>query len=256
MDFIISSVTDIGIKRTENQDSIFASCYSHNNERAAFAVLCDGMGGLSHGSVASKSIVDAFSKWADEQLPNMNFASLTDQQIRMSWMGVIREENEKLRLFGVEHGCVVGSTLTAALLTERRYYIVNIGDSRAYLLGRESRQITEDHTMVAEEVRRGNLSETQAEQAPIKNILTRCVGVFAQAKPDFFFGETGGKCSFILCSDGFRHKISKEEMREYLVVQKEDEQSDRSEKLRRLVELNKMRGETDNISAIVIDIRS
>ncbi len=252
----MTTVTDIGIKRTENQDALFAASYSNGRENAAFAVLCDGMGGLAHGSVASNRIVDSFSLWAQEQLSVMDFSVLSDQMVRTAWTQMVQEENERIRQFGKNNGCSVGSTLVVALLTGRRYYIMNVGDSRAYFINNNIRQITEDHTVVAEEVRKGNLSEEQAEQAPIKNILTRCVGVYAEAKPDFFFGNTEPETACLLCSDGFRHLISKAEMRDTFRLRENPNSEDLTERVKYLIELNKSRGEKDNISAAVIYAKS
>lgn len=255
MKFYVSTITDVGIKRKENQDSLFAATYFDGVEEIAFAVLCDGMGGLAHGAMASASIVSAFSKWAEERLTNLDCSLLSDQQIRMEWTDLVQRENEKLVLFGRTGGAAVGSTLTAALLTSQRYYVLNIGDSRTYFLNENARQITLDHTIVAEEVRKGNLSEAQAECAPIRNVLTRCVGVAKSVQPDFFFGVTEKETVCLLCSDGFRHKISKEEMKENLLPVNGSDGSKLSGGLKELVELNKARGETDNISAVAIYIQ-
>lgn len=256
MDYYIATLSDIGIKRKENQDAVFAASYCNGRENAAFAVLCDGMGGLSHGAMASASVVHAFTRWAEEQLPVMDYAAVTEEQLCAVWTELVRNENDTLRAFGKNNGCSAGSTLVVALLTERRYYIMNVGDSRAYFVTSNIRQITEDHTVIAEEVRKGNLSEEQAEQAPIKNILTRCIGVYPQVQPDFFFGKIEPKTICLLCSDGFRHLISKAEMRDAFLLQKELDSTDLGERVKYLVELNKSRGETDNISAVAINVKS
>lgn len=255
MKFFIATATDVGIKRDSNQDSLFANEYETPCGRVAFAVLCDGMGGLQHGEVASASIVGAFSAWAEETLPRLSPDMLEDCHIRREWMRIVASENEKLREYGRLNGCSIGSTLVALLLTQSRYYALNIGDSRIYRLAGRAEQLTEDHTLVAEEIRKGNLTEEQATASPIKSVLTRCVGVSAHVYPDLFFGDTGVETAYMLCSDGFRHKITKDEMLEQLLPRGGSDASSLDEGLRTLIERNKARGETDNISAIDIYVR-
>lgn len=252
MKFYVASVTDVGIKRRENQDALFASTFSNEQRNVAFAVLCDGMGGLSHGAMASNSIVSAFTQWAEEHIPNMNPTELTPESVYSDWDAIVREENDKLRSYGENNGFTMGSTLVVALFTEQSYFIINIGDSRAYFLSPTVQQITMDHSVIAEEVRKGNMSEEQAEQSPIKNVLTRCVGVAKTVQPDLYFGDTEKETVCLICSDGFRHRVTKEEMRETLVLPRAGTFAAIPAKLSTLVDLNKSRGETDNISAIVI----
>ena len=113
------------------------------------------------------------------------------------------------------------------------------------------RQLTEDHTVVANEVRLGNLTKEQADHSSIQNVLTRCVGVQEEVYPDLFFGEVQRDAVYMLCSDGFRHRITEDEMQKYLRRPAEGSlQMKRQEEY--LIELNKQRGETDNISVITI----
>ena len=248
--FYISTATDIGIKRENNQDSLFAKEYETKLGTVAFAVLCDGMGGLQHGEIASRSIVKAFVEWAERVLPRIDPNALEDCYIRQEWTSIVAEENEKLREYGQRNGCSIGSTLVTLLLTEKRYYILNIGDSRVYRIDDRVTQLTEDHTVIAEEIRKGNLSEEQALASPIKSVLTRCVGVSTHVYPDLFFGDTGRGTTYMLCSDGFRHKISKEEMAEHLLPSSNNIDLCMKTGIYTLIERNKARGETDNISVI------
>lgn len=252
MNFFCTSATDVGIKRTENQDAMFVKEYRTIYGKAVFAVLCDGMGGLQHGEVASASVTAAFSEWADSVLPTPDLHQLEDHYIRQEWTRIIVEENTKLRKHGEANGYSIGSTVTAMLLTEARYYILNIGDSRAYKISDDVTQLTEDHTVIAEEIRKGNLSEEQAAVSPLKSVLTRCVGVSEYAYPDLFFGDTGSGTAYMLCSDGFRHKINRAEMREKLLPKGGDPLEQMRTGIRELIERNKARGETDNITVINI----
>lgn len=251
MNFFIAALTDKGVRRPTNQDSLFTRQFMTGCGKYAFAILCDGMGGLQHGELASTSIVSAFSAWANERLPILE-EPLMDHEIRREWTGLIQLNNQELLTYGLANSCKLGSTVTVLLLSEIRYFILNIGDTRAYELYDGCRQLTVDHTVIADEISMGNLTPEQAEASPIKNILTRCVGVYDHVYPDMFFGDTRPGAVYLLCSDGFRHRISAVEMAEYL----KPRSSDPAQELRRgegkLIELVKERGEKDNISVVAI----
>lgn len=252
MNFCISAVTDVGIKKTVNQDCLFVKQYQTAIGNVVFAVLCDGMGGLQRGEEASAAIVEAFQLWAEKQLIQMAKVSIEDCDIRRQWTEIITEQNKKLYDYGEAEGISIGSTVVALLLTEERYYALNIGDSRIYEIGAEVKQITSDHTVIAEEIRRGNMTPQQAETAPMKNVLTRCIGAESTVYPDMFFGSPRKDCVYVLCSDGFRHLISETEMQTLLLLQNEPNTHRMENCARELVERNKRRGETDNISVITI----
>lgn len=255
MDFYISSITDVGTRREVNQDSIFAESFSTPIGQAVFAILCDGMGGLEHGEVASQLLVSSFAEWAKGTLPKLNSALAEDHMIREAWTAIITRVNAQIRQYGLQNGFSVGSTVTALLLTQERYFILNIGDSRAYQIGEAITQLTDDHTVVADEVRLGNMTQEQAEQAPMKNVLTRCVGVIEQVYPDMFFGTPQANVVYLLCSDGFRHLVSADELQMSLFLKSTDDPRQVQTQAEMLVELNKQRGETDNISVIAILVR-
>lgn len=252
MQLYISAATDIGIKREVNQDNYFVRQFSAGERKAAFAVLCDGMGGLQHGETASEFITDAFSNWAARTLDNLPEEVFQDCEIRRQWTQLIAEQNENIRCYGRLNGCRLGSTVTAILLTESRYYILNIGDTRAYQLKECVRQLTADHTVLAEEIRRGNISEEQAREAPMQNVLTRCVGIEEHVYGDFFFGDTEAGAVYVLCSDGFRHHITEAELLEHLMPSGDQVTRQLDSANRALIELNKQRGETDNITVVAI----
>lgn len=252
MELYISAATDIGIKRNVNQDNYFAEQFSFGERKVAFAILCDGMGGLQQGEVASASIVDAFAQWAQSELCDLPEDVLQDHEIRRQWTKLIAEQNEKIRLYGQQNGCVLGSTVTVILLTQSRYYILNIGDTRAYQIKESVKLLTVDHTVLGDEIKRGNISEEQAREAPMQNVLTKCVGIEDRVYGDFFFGDTETKAVYMLCSDGFRHCVTKAEMLEHLMPQGNRITQWLDSANRALIELNKQRGERDNITVVSI----
>lgn len=252
MEFYISAATDIGTHRKINQDSLFVRRLETRTGKMVLAVLCDGMGGLNFGELASAAIVSAFTDWMYRELPALSQSPLEDHAIREQWNRLIKEQNRLIRSYGQRCHCTTGSTVTALLLTENRYFLLNIGDSRAYEIAEQVIQLTEDHTVVANEVRLGNLTKEQAEHSSIQNVLTRCVGVQKEVWPDLFFGTVRKGAVYMLCSDGFRHRLTTEEMQEHLLNAAKKELSQMKCREEYLIELVKQRGETDNISVITI----
>ncbi len=253
MRFYTASATDVGTKRQINQDCLVVRNYSLPLGNIALAVLCDGMGGLSHGEIASRSIVSAFVNWADECLPKLDGKEIYDGDIRRQWTEITSLQNDIIRAFGESNGFKIGSTVTVMLLTETRYYILNLGDSRAYKIDASGTvRITTDHTVAENEIELGNMTETQALSSPMRSVLTKCVGISEITEPDMFFGDTEPKTIYLLCSDGFRHLITAEEMKVELYNGAAIDPASMKDSIERLIEINKQRGETDNISAAVI----
>lgn len=252
MEFYISATTDIGTKRKINQDSLSVRKLETRTGNMVLAVLCDGMGGLKFGELASASVVSAFTDWMYRDLSMLSQYPLEDHTIRKQWSDLIGVQNCRIRAYGERYHCMTGSTVTALLLTESRYYLLNIGDSRAYEIAEQVTQLTEDHTVVANEVRLGNLTKEQADHSSIQNVLTRCVGVKETAYPDLFFGTVRKGAVYMLCSDGFRHRLTEAEMQGHFLYAVKGGPSEMKRQEEYLIELNKQRGETDNISVITI----
>ena len=252
MDFMISAYTDVGIVKETNQDSLSVMILNTPQGRMAFAVLCDGMGGLAKGEVASAAVIHAFRRWATEELPKLCAAPLEDVTIRSQWEKIITDQNELIKTYGARQGVRLGTTAVVLLLTQNRSYLLNVGDSRAYLLRDRLYQLTADQTFVAREIALGHMTPEQALVDPRRNVLLQCVGASERVYPDMFFGDVQPGTVYMLCSDGFRHEITPQEIYEKLQpVRMTDEETMRRSAWE-LVELNKQRRERDNISVALI----
>lgn len=252
MDFIISASTDIGTKKKVNQDSLFAQTFRTEGQNAAFAIICDGVSGMNHGEEASAAVVNGFSEWACAELPLLLKAPVEDHVIRTQWSALIREKCAEIYRNGILNGYSSGTTATALLLTPERYFLLHVGDTRAYELYGGIRQLTEDHTVAAEEIRLGNVTAEQIKNSPMESMLTRCVGAAPEVRADFFFGDTKPGAVYMLCCDGFRHRVSEEEI--YRCLMSGMGSGSRMEECEKyLIELNKARGEKDNISVIAVE---
>lgn len=252
MNYIAMASSEAGLVKQTNQDSYFAQVVSGARGKLAFAVVCDGMGGLEKGEVASASVVQAFRRWVEERLPLMDQDEIDDQSIRSEWTEIAVSFNEKLKRYGRENQLRLGTTLTALLLTDQRYYCMNIGDTRAYELTDRLTQITEDHTVIAREVELGNLTEEEARTDPRRSVLLQCIGASEEIFPDLFFGEARRDAVYLLCSDGFRHEITRDEIYRYLRAEMCLSAAGMKQSLDALIRMNMERMETDNITAVAI----
>ena len=252
MNFIVSATTDIGLTKKTNQDSYSIRVYNTSQGKVVLAILCDGMGGLAKGEVASASLVSAFCKWAESKLGTVLQSNSTDVDIRNEWLGIVKEYNKKIKAYGQNLGINLGTTLTAMLLTESKYYVINVGDTRAYEIYGGVRVITKDQTVVAREVELGNLTLEQAAVDPRRSVLLQCVGASEDVYPDFFFGDVKQNAVYMLCSDGFRHEITEQEIYQYLNAAVMNDADTMKRNMDFLIELNKQRQERDNISVVSV----
>lgn len=252
MNFIISANTDVGIHRQNNQDSLSVKIINTKQGRMAFAVLCDGMGGLEKGEVASASVIHAFDMWLHNELPLLCEAPIEDSVIRAQWDKIVVEQNETIKKYGAKQGVKLGTTVVAMLITQKRYYVMNVGDSRAYEITDYVQQLTTDQTFVAREIALGNMTPEEAELDSRRNVLLQCVGASDVVYPDMFYGDTKENAVYMLCSDGFRHVISPEEIYEKLQPSVLMDANMMNVNTKDLIELNKIRKELDNISVALV----
>lgn len=252
MNFIISANTDIGLTKDTNQDSLSVKVINTCQGRMVFAILCDGMGGLAKGEVASAAVIRAFDQWIATELPELCKSTIEDSVIRAQWEKIATEQNEIIKTYGAKQGVKLGTTVVAMLITQERYYIMNVGDSRAYELGTDIKQITQDQTFVAREVALGNMTEEEAMMDSRRSVLLQCVGASDVVYPDFFFGDTLQNAVYMLCCDGFRHEVMPEEMYEKLQPDMLLDEYQMSQNATYLIELNKQRKERDNISVALV----
>lgn len=292
MSFMVSHHTDIGIKKKTNQDALLIKSAQTPDGEVGLFVVCDGMGGLSFGELASATVVRGLSHWFDEDLPGLLEETTPNsaqnqtlentyargaqndqhQAIIQSLENTIHELNGKIIAYGKNKNATMGTTLTALLVIGNKYYIAQVGDSRIYHIDNKSiTQLTKDQTLVAREVERGNITAQQALSHPQRNVLLQCVGAESNIKVDITMGEFSTQALphmkisqkpndnselFILCTDGFYHQITNEEIHAAFIPSAIISQSQLKEHARNLVELVKTRRETDNISIIAILINA
>lgn len=252
MDYIVSASSDIGIKKQTNQDSLTVKVINTPLGKMTLAVLCDGMGGLSNGEIASASVIKAFEKWLNNKLPDPTENDFDLKLVSKEWNELVVGMNQKIMQYGKEKGINIGTTVTAMLIKQDQYIVLNVGDTRAYEIYDSLYQITNDHTLIAKEIAEGRLSAQEAETDPRRSVLLQCCGASAEVAPEFHYGYPNKNAVYLLCSDGFRHQISPEEMYYTFEPSRMCDEFTMKKSIDDLIELNKQRMENDNISAILI----
>lgn len=193
--------TDIGLVRTENQDSVWGEMLTPT---VCAAVLCDGMGGECEGGLASTIAVDVVSNRIKENFNElMNKNSVKNLLIT----SVIAANSFVWDTARAKIHEVMGTTCVAAIVFGGTAYIVNVGDSRAYHLFSEGddeciRQITKDHTHVQELLDRGEITEDRLKTHPERHKITRAIGAEESVTPDYFELPLNAGDKILLCSDG------------------------------------------------------
>ena len=251
--FVATADTDIGISKSTNQDSVLIKHASTDKGEALMAIICDGMGGLSKGELASATVIRAFAEWFDNELP-YELEKFDMQVIGGTWSLMLKELNAKILEYSKKNNLEgVGTTFTGILFIGDRFVIGHVGDTRIYHIGTNFVQLTTDQTFIAREISRGTITLEQAKTDKRRNLLLQCVGASKNVDPQIICGntETG---AYMICSDGFRHEVSEQEIYESLnpinLMNKEAMHNN----VRYLIEQVKARKEKDNISVILIKV--
>lgn len=254
MKFLTVLHTDIGIKKKTNQDSALILEAKTSKGNALLTVICDGMGGLSKGEVASSTVISSFASWFENDF--VSLLSLDDPQTRIfsDWEKIIFSCNDRIKKYAKEHSVSMGTTLAATLFYGNRYYGINVGDTRIYYIADNLVQLTKDHTFVQREIDMGRMTVEEAKVSPQRNVLLQCIGASEYIVPDFISGEIASGVMFLLCSDGFRHLITNEEIYERLNPYVLSNEQSMLDNIVYLTELNKYRRENDNITALLVRV--
>lgn len=244
-----TGLTDVGVTRNHNEDSFHV-----NNEDGLF-VVADGVGGQNAGEVASRMAVEVinshFTKSLEYDVPFVGKpvpglseeANLLASAIRLSNQVVHESSLGKPSLKGM------GSTVVAVTLTGYgNLALAHAGDSRAYLLRHgEMFQLTSDHSLVAEQVSQGLISEEEAKNSKVKNVITRALGAMPVVEVDLDEQPLEDGDIVLLCSDGLTNMVDDEAIQRVI-----EDSGSLDDACRRLIKLANNNGGRDNITALLV----
>ncbi len=252
MNYLISAKTDIGTTRKTNQDAVSVRRYQTAAGPVALVILCDGMGGLAKGELASASMVNALRNWGDQRIGAIAAQGFPFDIIKFEWTELIRSMNRKIQEYGAKAGITLGTTLTAGLFSRDQLILVNVGDTRAYQISDRVALLTKDQTFVMREVDLGHLTPEQAEKDERRSVLLQCIGASEEVYPDYFLFPVAENELYLFCTDGFRHEITTQEIFNALNPAEMANPDVIGTRLLQLIDLNKSRQERDNITAAAV----
>ncbi len=199
--------TDIGLVRQSNQDAVTGALL---DERIAWAAVCDGMGGANGGNVASETCAKVLA----DQIKNGFRPDMSEKSIYNLLSSAIYNANHAVYSMASGDAALkgMGTTAVVAMAMEEKAYLVNVGDSRAFLVGERAQQLTKDHTMVQAMVDMGELTEQQAREHPQKHIITRALGINDSIDVDYYECDFPKDSILILCSDGLSNHVELEDL--------------------------------------------
>lgn len=235
-------LTDPGCVRTQNQDAFRIEQFDSNG---LLLVVCDGMGGAKSGNIASSLAIDVFV----QEVRRCQKPGLLPEQVEQMLHGTVKLANftvfDQAQQFEDFSG--MGTTLVAAYIAGSEAYVVNVGDSRAYLLNRDGVQrITTDHSLVQLMVQRGELTREEAKSYPAKNLITRAIGTESTVECDLFRRTLQKGDCLLLCTDGLSNLLDDQEML-FEVVHGVNKQLC----CQRLLGIARDRGAPDNVTSVL-----
>ena len=232
-------ITDIGRKRKTNQDFVYTSEEPVGNLPNLF-IVADGMGGHNAGDFASKLTVETLISEISASFEKNPV--IFDKAISAANQVILKKAAETPGMEGM------GTTVVVATCLGRYLQVANVGDSRLYVVGKEIRQITQDHSLVEEMVRVGTISREEARNHPDKNIITRAIGAMDTVEADHFAVELEDGDIVLMCTDGLTNMLEDEEIRMIM-----EGGRDIVEKAQLLVDAANANGGRDNISVVLIE---
>jgi serine/threonine protein phosphatase PrpC len=244
----VTGKTDVGCVRATNEDN-----FGYDSERGIF-VVCDGMGGHAAGEVASRIAVDSLLKYF-RQCPfweeqDSHVASETISKRALALVEAIQIANIAIQEASCrdEAYAGMGCTIACVLAKENLFSIAHVGDSRVYLVRENAiEQLTQDHSLVAQQVRMGLMSPEEAEQSKLQNVITKALGAEPDVEPDFDERIALPDDVLLLASDGLTKSLSEQE-----ILATIDAAANLPHACDNLIQMAKNAGGEDNITCLLI----
>ncbi|MBN1203669.1 MAG: Stp1/IreP family PP2C-type Ser/Thr phosphatase [Myxococcaceae bacterium] len=250
---VSAGLTDVGRKRNHNEDSFLI------DDELQLYVVADGMGGHAGGGTASRIAVETIDKELRRardgrdnpfvSMPNLQDALIPEalrSAVERACMAIYTAAQEDPRLSGM------GTTVISLVVKDDQAFFAHVGDSRAYLIrGELIQQISEDHSLVNEQIKAGMITPEEAKHSRYKNIITRSVGFEEEVQVDVMGVITEPDDIFLLCSDGLANMLEDREIHELVRAA-----PSLQEMPKRLVDMANERGGDDNITVIVVQVQA
>jgi serine/threonine protein phosphatase PrpC len=243
-----SALTDVGRKRTSNEDAYFS------DDALGLYIVGDGMGGHAAGEVASQEAVETVfgmvKRYADKLKPLVDPVAEEDARAacRLMESSVQAATYMVFSMAEMDRGkSGMGTTLSALLVFGEYAVTAQVGDSRIYRIHKDSvEQLTEDHTLVGWQLKQGLITPAEAKRSPHRNVITRAVGNRDYVEVDTGLIKLESGDSFLLCSDGLHGYLREGDVAEIM-------QRGRVDAAKGFIDLANARGGKDNITVVIVD---
>lgn len=239
---MITGKTDIGVVRSKNEDALD---YGILSDGTSWSIVCDGMGGVHGGKIASTAAIEMVSEkirkcynvsMSVSSLENLLLSSITTANVDVFDRGIYDKSLKGM-----------GTTIVSAIVKNNEACIAHVGDSRAYIIRNNTiEQITKDHSLVQQMLDSGQITKSEYENNPIKNIITRAMGVSEKIDIDFDFVNVNEGDALLLCTDGLSGLVSDERLLEIYKTTDFESLADKY-----IQEANN-NGGTDNITVVIM----
>lgn len=235
--------SDIGLKRASNQDCFD---YSNADENLIWAAVCDGMGGVNGGDIASnlavKSIREVLVQNHTEDLLQDDIENLLKKAIQKANFEIFTMAQNDNNLSGM------GTTVVLVVAFYDKIHVAHVGDSRAYLISQNNiKQLTTDHSVVQEMINEGEITNEEAKCHPNKNIITRALGISKNVDIDYSVETKKSGDSIIICSDGLTNYLNQDEIWRFV-----KHKMSNSQLVEELISTANERGGNDNITVVIL----
>lgn len=251
MRYISAAQTQKGIRKQMNQDSILLINQRFCGRESVLAVICDGIGGLADGEVASREVVRLFEKWFLEKREAAWDCDDFEDELYDSWEALLQSAHHQISSYRSGRGSRMGTTATVMLLMEKEYYIAHVGDGRIYEIMDEAVPLTRDQT-IAGLAGTGGSPAGEAADDKASGILLQGIGASEKIRPVYTSGCVKDQAVYLLCSDGFRHRVERSELVEWFSPGNMTDEKVMTDRLSFAIKQVESRGEKDDISGILI----
>ena len=232
--------TDRGRKRTSNEDA-----FGYSVEHGVY-VVCDGMGGAAAGEIASSLAIDEVLRIVTErrEAESGTIPEIVAEAVEIANEAIHSRSQRNARLNGM------GTTFVGILVEENRLWVAHIGDSRCYRLHDKAlHQITEDHSLIEEQIRMGRMSRAEGARSPLRNVITRALGTQSHVTPDLVEIEAVAGDLYLLCSDGLIREVPDDKIESLM-----NSSESLDEICARLIQAANKAGGHDNITCLVVRV--
>lgn len=252
----IATCTDKGRVKRINEDACCVECAETPLGEVLMGVVCDGVGGLSRGELASSTVVERFSRWFERELPGlmegMVVAGAFDfSAVRIVWGTLLASLNDLIRSYGASVGGKLGTTFSGIIACDGTYLLGHVGDCRVYQLSHDAFwQISQDQTLLAQKLASGELTPQQAQAFDKKHVILQSVGTQRVLKPVFSTGRYTAEDLFVACCDGVWRRAGNEGVRRAFEGEDFRDEAALSRACQRLLLDDLAQGERDNLTII------